>query len=106
VKALYGTLCAALLLWRKLTGKLTLWGFEPNPYDQCVANKMVNSKQCIIVWRVDGLKILHKDPEVISSVLDNLNAEFSKEAPLTVTRGKIHDHLGMRIDYSTPGKVH
>lgn len=26
-------------------------------------------------------------------------------APLTVTRGKIHDYLGMTIDYSIPGKV-
>lgn len=105
VKALYGTLRAALLFWRKLTGKLTSWGFELNPYDQCVANKMVNGKQCTIVWHVDDLKISHEDPEVVSNVLDDLNAEFGKEAPLTVTRGKIHDYLGMRIDYSTPGKV-
>ena len=37
-----------------------------------------------------------------------LNEEFGKEAPLTVTRGKVHDYLGMRImriDYSEPGKV-
>jgi hypothetical protein len=31
--ALYGTLRAALLFWRKLTAKLQEWGFEINPYD-------------------------------------------------------------------------
>jgi hypothetical protein len=32
-KALYGTLQAALLFWRKLTAKLQEWGFEINPYN-------------------------------------------------------------------------
>jgi hypothetical protein len=37
-KALYGTLRAAVLFWRKLTKKLKEWGFKINPYDWCVAN--------------------------------------------------------------------
>ena len=32
-KSLYGTLQAALLLWRNLTSSLQEWGFEINPYD-------------------------------------------------------------------------
>ena len=31
--ALYGTLKAALLLWKKLTRTLTKWSFEMSPYD-------------------------------------------------------------------------
>jgi hypothetical protein len=42
-KALYGTLCAALLFWRKLTEVLQSWGSKLNPYDQCVANKTIAS---------------------------------------------------------------
>jgi hypothetical protein len=61
-KALYGTLKAALLFWKKLTGVLTQWGFDVNPYDWCVANKVINDKQCTIVWHVDDLKISHVDP--------------------------------------------
>ena len=34
-----------------------------------------------------------------------VESEFGKEAPLTVTRGKVHVYLGMTIDYSTEGKV-
>ena len=32
-KALYGTLQAALLFWRKLTSSLQKWGFTINPYN-------------------------------------------------------------------------
>ena len=104
-KALYGTLKAALLFWRKLSSFLVNAGFIINPYDWCVANKMINGKQCTIVWHVDDLKISHVDSAVVSDVLELLNSEFGKEAPLTVTRGKVHDYLGMTLDYSTPGKV-
>ena len=41
-KALYGTLQASLLFWKNLTATLIDWGFEINPYDWCVASKMVN----------------------------------------------------------------
>jgi hypothetical protein len=57
LKALYGTMCAALLFWRKLTSKLQEWGLEIIPYDPCVANKTVNGSQCTVMWHVDNLKI-------------------------------------------------
>ena len=41
-KALYGMLRAALLFYRKLRADLEDMGFEVNPCDLCVANKMVN----------------------------------------------------------------
>ena len=34
-----------------------------------------------------------------------IEAEFGKEAPLTKTRGNIHEYLGMTIDFSIDGKV-
>ena len=43
-KALYGTMQAAILFWKNLTGSLQEWGFTINPYDWCVANKMVSNK--------------------------------------------------------------
>ncbi len=42
LKALYGTLKAALLFWKKLSAQLKEWGFEINPYNWCVANKTIN----------------------------------------------------------------
>jgi hypothetical protein len=106
LKALYGTLKAALLFWKLLSTKLVSWGFVINPYDWCVANKMIDGKQCTILWHVDDLKISHVDPEAVTSIIGMIDKEFGKEAPITVTRGKVHDYLGMTLDYSTKGKVH
>jgi hypothetical protein len=58
LKALYGMLRAALLFWKKLSSKLVLWGFTITPYDWCVANKMIDGKQCTVLWHVENLKIL------------------------------------------------
>jgi len=104
-KALYGTLQAALLFWKLLSSKLQEWGYVINPYDWCVANKVIDGKQCTIVWHVDDLKISHVSPDVVTGVIEQLNLEFGALSPLTVTRGKVHDYLGMTLDYSTPGKV-
>jgi hypothetical protein len=34
-------------------------GFEVNPYDPCVVNKMVNGSQMTVRWHVDNLMISH-----------------------------------------------
>jgi hypothetical protein len=106
-KALYGTLQASLLFWKNLTGMLVgELGFELNPYDQCVANKDIDGNQCTILWHVDDLKISHIDSKTVDMILDKLNEKYgTKEAPLTVTRGKVHDYLGMTLDFTEEGKV-
>ena len=104
-KALYGTLDASLLFWKELTKTLEGWGYERNPYDWCVMNKMVDGKQCTILWHVDDLKISHVDPKVVDKVLEDINEKYGKEAPITVTRGKVHEYLGMTIDYREDGVV-
>ena len=81
-KALYGMLQAGLLFWQKLSTFLTeKHGFVRNEYDWCVVNKI--GKQCTGTWYVNDTKM-----------------SFRKEAPLTITRGKIHDYLGRVIDYT------
>ena len=37
----------------------------------------------------------HENQQVLEDLLTLLNNEFRKEAPLTITQGKIHDYLGM-----------
>ena len=105
IKALYGTLRAALIFWRKLTAKLIEWGFTINLYDWCVANKQINGQQCTLVWRVDDMKISHADSKVVDAIINMLEQEFGKEAPLTICRGKIHEYLGMTLDFTLAGKV-
>ena len=79
--------------------------FELNPYDGCVANKTINNKQCTIVFHVDDLKISHVDEEVVSSIIKELSDRFGDIIPLSISRGKVHDYLGMTFDYTTPGKL-
>jgi hypothetical protein len=104
-KALYGTIRAARLFYNKFSGSLSNMGFTFNPYDPCVANKMINGKQCTIVWHVDDLKISHVDRHVVDAVIGMLDEEYGQDAPLNVRRGKIHDYLGMTLDYRKDGKV-
>ena len=105
VKALYGTIRAALIFWRKFTKQITEWGFTVNPYDWCVANKMVQGSQLTITWHVDDLKISHMNKKVLEDLILQLDGAFGKDGPLTVHRGKKHDYLGMWLDYSLDGKV-
>ena len=105
-KALYGTLQAAKLFWENLTSFLCSdLGFTLNPYDSCVANKTINGKQCTIAWHVDDLKISHVDSRVVDEIITRFEEKYGKESPLSVTRGRVHEYLGMTIDYSTPGVV-
>ena len=56
-KALYGCRNSGLLFFRNITAFLKRSGFTINPYDSCVANRMINGHNCTIVWWVDDLKI-------------------------------------------------
>jgi hypothetical protein len=109
LQALYGTLKVALLfwnkIWKKLVATLREWGFETNPYDWCVANKMINGKHCTVLWHVDDLKISHVEYGVVSSIIELISGEFGKDAPMTETRGKTHEYLGMTLDFSCVGKA-
>ena len=51
---------SALLFYQKLKGDLEGVGFQINPYDPCVANKMIDGEQMTIIWYVDDLKASHK----------------------------------------------
>jgi hypothetical protein len=102
-KAVYGLLRSSLLFYLKLKGDLERLGFEFNPYDPCTANKMIDGHQMTVVYHVDDLKVSHKDPKQIDWFADQLRKIYGEK--LTVNRGKIHDYLGMMIDYSKEGKV-
>jgi hypothetical protein len=66
---------------------------------------MIDGKQCTILWHVDNLKILHVKCKAGTSIIQQLEKAFGEDAPLTITRGRVHDYLGMTIDYGIPGKV-
>lgn len=102
-KALYGMLKSALLFYRKLVMDLTAMGFELNPYDPCVANKMVDGKQLTVSWHVDDLTVSHANESAIVAVIDKLKSIYGTNLKETI--GPIQDYLGMKFDYTVPGQV-
>ena len=57
--ALYGTMVASLIYYRKFTKILTDIGFKINPYDPCFANKMIYGQHMTILYHVDECKLIH-----------------------------------------------
>ena len=102
-KAIYGTLQAVLLFWRLLSDTLIEWGFKLNNY--VIANKIINRKQCTIIWHVDNLKISHIDKKLVENIINNLNKNFREYSLLRTNRGKKLEYLGMTLDYTIKGRV-
>ena len=102
-KAIYGLLRSALLFYTKLVSDLESNGFKLNPYDPCVANKMIDGTQMTVCWHVDDLKVSHVNPIEVTKFGDWLNATYG--VSVATHRGKVHDYLGMIFDFSEKGKV-
>ena len=98
-KAIYGTVNAALLSYKKLIGHLSGWGFEMNPYDPCCWNQIVNGKQMTVVFHVDDMKLSHVNPDVVTKYIKKLDGVYGKTDPMSITRGKKHEYLGMTIEF-------
>ena len=108
--AIYGTMVASLLYYRKFSKSLIDYGFEFNPYDPCVANKMIDGSQMTICFHVDDCKISHSSSKVVDDFIAWLKQEYESifedgSGQMTVSRGKTHKYLGMNLDYSTTGEV-
>ena len=71
-------------------------GFVINPYDPCVANKMVNGHQMTVCWHVDDLKVSHKDEDAVTALTLKLASLYGPKT--TISRGKVPDYLGTDID--------
>ncbi len=102
-KALYGMMKSELLFYKKLVGELQNMGFEINPYDLCIANKMVNGSQMAIRWHVDDLMISHLKQEETMQVVQQIKDIYGKNLKENV--GTVHDYLEMTFDYSFDKEV-
>ena len=101
---------ASLLYYRKFTKSLTEIGFELNPYDPCMANKMIEGKQMMICFHVDDCKLSHRMPKVMDQMIRWLRQEYESIfedglGQMMVSRGKVHKYLGMTLDYTIRGQV-
>ena len=129
-KSVYGLMRSSLLFYRKLRGELESYGLTVNPYDPCVANMMVPKSMAVesperhrsegnpppvdetanvdsdlvqltVLWHVDDLKISCVNEFEITKLLLYLKSIYGNN--ISINRGKVHDYLGMTMDFSEDG---
>ena len=67
---------SSLILYQKLIKDMEAIGFKVNPYDNCMANKMVRDKQMTINWHVDGLKVYHADKDIVDAFIQRTKETY------------------------------
>ena len=100
---------AALLFYIKFVKSLLSIGFQLNPYDPCVVNKTVENLQLTVVWHVDDLKVSHVLTKVVTRMPSWLKKTYEQlfsdgSGKMKINRGKIHEYLGMTLDFSISGE--
>jgi Reverse transcriptase (RNA-dependent DNA polymerase). len=63
---------------------------------------VIDGSTCTICWYVDDNKISHKDPAVVTQVIEAIEEKFGK---IKVSRGTNHEFLGMKITLRGEGTV-
>ncbi len=109
LNAVYGTMGAALLYYKKFVKSLTKQGYKINPYNGCVANKVVKGKQVTICFHINDCKISQESSAVIDNTIAWLRTEYESifkdgSRQMEVHRGKTHKYLCMLLDFSHKGQ--
>ena len=102
-KAIYGMMKCALLFYRKLMKELKEMSFEINPYDPCVANKVVDGTQMTVRWHTNDLMISRVGQCKILKSVRHIKDIYGDNLAKNV--GMTHDYLGMTFDYAFEGEV-
>ena len=92
---------SALLFYKKLIKELKEMGFEINPYDPCMGNKLVCEKQMTVRWHVNDLMISHIDKGKILKFVRCMKDIYGDNLAENV--GKVHKYLGMTFNYAFEG---
>lgn len=70
-----------------------------NPYNPCVWNKEVLGSQLTPLFHIDDVLMTHALANAVTEHVKLLDEGHGRNDPLTVTRGKLHEHLGMTLDF-------
>ena len=57
----------------------------------------------MICWHVDDLKMSHKDEDAVTTLALKLASLYGPKT--TISHGKVHEYLGMDIDWLTKSVV-
>ncbi len=94
-----------IIVLPQVFGQLDGAGLCGNPYDPCVWNKVIKGKQSTICFHVDDCKISHMSAKVNDITIEWLRRDYESifmdgSGEMKVAQGKVHTHLGMKLDFS------
>ena len=95
-KALYGCVQSARLWYNHFSTFLKRIGFAPNPYDQCVFNRVHNGKQLTLAMHVDDGLATCEDLEQLQWLDNEIRKEFNNEVESTINEN-INMHHNISI---------
>ena len=98
LNALYRIMKAAFLFYINFFANLKTVGFQLNPYNPCVVNKIVVSAQLTVVWHIDDIKESHIYGGVVTRMAVWLKKYYEHlfkdgSGAMNLNRGMIHDYL-------------
>jgi hypothetical protein len=77
--------------------------FIINPFDPCVANGTISGLQMTVTWHVHDLKFSHVHPFHVTKFCRYFASIYGNG--LIVHQGKVHDYLGMDLNFALDGIV-
>jgi hypothetical protein len=83
LRAIYGMLQSSLLYYKKFQKDIESIGFEVNPYDPCVANRIIKGKQHTVSWHVNDLKSSHVNSTVNEPLMRLAKLKLSEDTATT-----------------------
>jgi len=101
-RALYGCIESALLWNKEITHQLSSIGFKQSSEDECLFFKGDGEHKVHVGVYVDDLLISAKSLSEIQEVEERLSQKFRD---ITFNYGKIHEYLGINLNFTTPGVV-
>lgn len=101
-QALYGCIESAVLWYQELSSTMDTLGYKANPLDPCVFNTVRAHVQTTVAVYVDDLLITGNDATSMANLINGLKKKYKE---LKIVTGKVHNYLGMVLDFTTTDYV-
>ena len=105
LREMHGMIEVALLFYKRFCGDLENIGYEFNPYNPCVANRITVWKQQTVRFHVDDAMPSHVNPKINYKFKEWTNRNYGKHGKVKANRRKVHNYLGMNFDFTEEAKV-
>ena len=104
-KIICGRTNGALITFKKLARFLKPLRYEMNPHNPYVWNEMVNGVQLTLIFHVNDALMTHILALVVTKHVKMIDEGHGANNLLTINREKVHEHLGMTLDFQTKEQV-